>query len=162
MATLILYYSHTGNTEYIAQNLAQMLPADKARVELQKPLIGTWKTYLLGGYQVLTKKTPPIKPLTINPRQYHCIILGFPVWAQSFPPAIRSLFAKYDFHGMKIALFCCSKGSAGKSLEKAKKGLPDVHILGSKSLTKPLKNKAESLNAIEPWARNMQKKAGKP
>lgn len=56
MNTLIIYYSYTGNTRKYANDLAKSENADIYEIKDQKRM-GIFKTYLIGCFKALSKKT---------------------------------------------------------------------------------------------------------
>lgn len=62
--------------------------------------------YLRGGRQALMKTQPEIKEFDKDLKTYNTIIIGTPVRAYTYTPAIRTFFKKANLKGKNIALFC--------------------------------------------------------
>lgn len=99
MKPLIVYYSFSGNNEFIAKLLKQKLNCDIRKVEEVKKRTGI--TILL---DVLFKRKPKVREPEIPLTQYDKIILVAPVWngriaspMESFIEMEREHFKTYSF-----------------------------------------------------------------
>ena len=70
---------------------------------------------------------------------YDCVILGTPVWAGTFAPPLRTLIRANagKWREKKIAVFVCSGGGPGKTLDKLKTELGIPAFAASLSLIDP-------------------------
>jgi len=100
---LIVYYSLTGNTRFIAETLQEKLKADIQEIKPKKDIKpkGAMK-YFWGGYKATMKQKPSLEPIEKDPNNYDVIIIGTPVWAWTIAPPIRSFLSKYDLSDKKI------------------------------------------------------------
>jgi len=105
MKVAVIYYSRTGKTKKIAQELAYVYGAGMARV-LEKKDRGGVKGYLGAGKDAILKKEVEIEPLFLNPQDYELIFIGTPVWAGGITPAIRAYLKQTKIRNRKIGLFC--------------------------------------------------------
>ena len=148
MRELIVYYSMTGNTEDTAGKIAAIRGADLLRIDPVKayPDKGFIK-FLWGGRSAVMAESPKLKPYEFDPDRYDRVIIGFPIWAGTFAPPVRT-FVKENAEALrtkKIAVFACMGGS---SAEKAFGKL--AALMGRDSfdaqlvLTDPLINKDEA------------------
>lgn len=154
MKTLVIYYSLTGNTKFIAETIAKAVNADLLELKPQKDINpkGLMK-YFWGGKLAMFKEEPMLEPLSINLNIYDLIIFGTPVWASTFAPALRTFFAQNKIANKKIALFCCHRGGKGKTFEKMQKALGDNEYLGVIDFHEPLKNDpAKSVQEAKEWS----------
>lgn len=147
--TLMLYYSLEGNTAYVAQ-LAERsgLGAERLRVEKEPPKKGLGK-FLRGGKDALMKADPGLLPIQADPAGYENILLAFPVWAGTYPPAIGALLARCDFSGKRVYAIACS---ASGNTEKAFGALAEAlggPLAGSLSLVNPLKHEKETTEKLQ-------------
>ena len=127
MKKAIVYYSMSGNTEYVAKYISEKIDADLIRIEPKKeyPNKGV-KKFLWGGKSALMGETPELEKYEFNSDQYDYIIFGTPVWASSFTPPIRTFIKenKEKLNGKKIGAFICYMGGgAEKAIEKLKQCL---------------------------------------
>ena len=110
---LVLYYSQTGVTEKVAQEIASRLGADIEKIDATVPYDGDF-----GATIERCKKErdegiiPEIKPLATDPAKYDVIFLGYPVWFGTYAPPIAALLGQLDLSGKKVVTFC-TFGSGG-------------------------------------------------
>lgn len=89
MKTLIVYYSYSGHSKKLAEELAKKEGADTSKIkDARRP--GTLKAYTSGCYAAIFGKPWPILPLERVPAGYERIILISPVWANNPPPAVNA------------------------------------------------------------------------
>ena len=159
---LIVYYSLTGNTKFIAESIQKTLDADIQQIIPKKDVKpkGVMK-YLWGGYKATMKKKPELEPIEKDPNIYDIIFIGTPVWAWTIAPPIRSCLAKHDLSGKKVGLWCCSAGSPGGTLKTMEKFLENSEILGKIKFVDPLKkNPEDSKNNAIDWTNEILLKSG--
>lgn len=155
MKTAVIYYSYEGNCALIAELIKDALGADL--IELQtvddKKRQGVSK-YFWGGRQVIMKKTPPLKPYTLNTEAYDLIIIGTPVWAASPAPALNTFLEEQRISNKRIALFCCHAGGKGKVFDKIKSKLPGNTFAGEIDFINPAKQRREEISdKLNEWLR---------
>ena len=156
MRTLVVYYSRTGNTQFVAEKIAEHLGAETCEVSEKKKRKGRLG-FLTSGYAAIRKKLTDIevsKPID----NYDFIIIGSPVWADKITPAIRTFITKNDFSGKKLACFVTLDGDKPeKTLENLKEALQPRTPLGELGITGALKNREKSEQQIMEWCQKIQK-----
>ena len=104
MKTIIVYYSLEGNTELTAKACAEKLGADLLRLEPVKAYpTGKVSKFVWGGKSAVMSETPKLQPYTFDPAAYDRIILGFPVWASTIAPPLRTFIRSNDLKGKHFA-----------------------------------------------------------
>ena len=143
---LMVYYSFEGNTEYAANVAAKCADIDLQKlIPVKEPPKKGFGKFFWGGKSVMMKEMPELEPQQYNAADYDTIILGFPVWASSYPPAIATFLRDNDLTGKKIYVIACSAGGdARKALTKLAAKLRDSSVKTSLSLQDPLKNQADA------------------
>jgi flavodoxin len=153
MKKLIIFYSLDGNTRFIAQTIAETIGADLLELKtLDQPKPKGFMKYFWGGRQVMMKEKPALLPFDKNIEDYEVLIIGTPVWAFSYTPALATFFSKINIQGKKIALFCCSGGGKGKTLEKMKAQLGGNFFVGEHHFIEPNRSKERSAQEAKKWA----------
>ena len=110
---LVVYYSQTGNTEKVAQVIAQSLNADVEAILPVVPYDGDFGQTIERGKKELEEGNfPEIGPLALNPQDYDVIFLGYPVWFGTYAPPVETYLRSVDLSGKKIVPFC-TFGSGG-------------------------------------------------
>lgn len=127
MKKAIVYYSMSGNTEYVAKYISEKMDADLIKIEPKKeyPNKGI-KKFLWGGKSAVMGETPALEKYEFDSNKYDYIIFGTPVWASSFTPPIRTFIKenREKLKGKKVATFICYMGGgADKAIEKLKEYL---------------------------------------
>ena len=107
------------------------------------------------------KEAPELRQFSQNPAAYDLIILGTPVWAGSYAPALRTFFKTTPLTGKRLALFCCYANNAGKTFEAMKAALPGNAFLGEKGFLNPAKQPEQVKNDIIAWAKSIFETATK-
>jgi flavodoxin len=111
--------------------------------------------YIWGGRQVFFGKRPGLKPWNVDVNGYDCIVLGTPVWAWSYSPAMAGFLESTRIEGKKIALFCCHGGGPGKTLEKLRKALPGNTFVGEVAFHDPLKHPQGVEEKLSAWLKGI-------
>ena len=87
MATLFVYYSYTGNTKKLAEDLAAKASGAILEIkDVQRP--GVLKAYTLGCYAAIKGKAWPIALPDADLDAHDSYVLLAPVWAGNPPPAV--------------------------------------------------------------------------
>ncbi|MBP5163854.1 MAG: flavodoxin [Lachnospiraceae bacterium] len=122
MKSLIVYYSLEGNTEYAADIISEETGADVLRLEPEKAYHDKgFAKFFWGGKSAVMAEKPKLQAYDVDLSEYGRIIFGFPVWASTFAPPIRT-FVDENREALKekrIAAFACQSGSgADKAFAK--------------------------------------------
>ena len=112
MKTLVLYYSYTGHTKKIAEELATKESHDIAEIkDIYRP--GKFKAYVSGCFAAMRGKAWPIQSLEVSLASYDHIILLSPVWAGNPPPAVHAVLQQIPT-GKTISVKMISGGGESK------------------------------------------------
>lgn len=116
---LVLYYSQTGNTKAVAQEIATALGADMEEVIPVEPYDGTYEETIQrcirereGGI------LPKIQPIQADLAAYDIIFLGYPVWFGTCALPMLTCLDEMNLAGKKLVPFC-TFGSGGLSSSAA-------------------------------------------
>ena len=110
MTYLVVYYSRTGNNRTIAESIAKRLSADIDEIIDKKNRQGRLN-WLLAGKDSRSGKLTKIE-FQKNPQDYDTITIGFPIWAWSPIPPLRTYLQEVDLKGKRVAFFICSQTDA--------------------------------------------------
>ena len=117
---LVLYYSQTGVTKTVAEELQARLGADIEAVQAVVPYDGDFMATIERSRQEMESGAfPDIEPLKVDVRDYDVIFLGFPVWFGTYAVPIATLLNTTDFSGKKIVPFCTFGSGGLDSSERA-------------------------------------------
>ncbi len=129
MKKLVVYYSYTGNTKKIAEEVKNKLNCDILELE---PEISFSDDYdeVVEEYQnnSIDNKEVPIKDVNVNLDEYDEIIIGTPVWWYTISPVVVTFLKKYDLSGKKIYPFATNAGWLGKTFKDFSKLCPNSEV----------------------------------
>ena len=124
---LVAYFSCTGNTRSLAEQIANMTKADLFEIKPQITYSSDDLNWRNNSSRVsLEKNDPASRPAIIgtveNIKKYDVIFLGYPIWWGQAPKIICTFLESYDFSGKTIVPFCTSGsspiGSSATNLHK--------------------------------------------
>ena len=126
---LVLYYSETGTTKTVAEELQQQLGADIEAVEAVEPYSGNFQETIQRGQREMQNGMPAIKPLKSDIKKYDVVFLGYPIWFGTYANPIATLVKEQNFEGKKVVPFCTfGSGGLNTSADALKKALPKAEI----------------------------------
>ena len=116
---LVLYYSWSnGNTERVAQELADACGADVERIHTAVPYPKDYnRTVSQGKREVEKGFEPELMPLHHDPADYDVIAVGTPTWWYTMAPAVRTLLNSRKWNGKVVVPFSTCAGWAGSTLD---------------------------------------------
>lgn len=101
---LCVYYSRTGRTRKLMQEIADQLGCEIVKLEdgVNRSGPGGW---LLSGLQAVSRKVPPVKELQtkLPLKEYDLVIIGTPVWAGRCSAPVRSFLLQHGEELKKVA-----------------------------------------------------------
>ncbi len=125
MKTLVVYYSLEGNTEYVAEKLKNRIGADLLKLVPKKAYHDKgFAKFFWGGKSAVMAEKPELEEVSVDLSGYDRIVFGFPVWASTFTPPLRTFIEDHSdgLKGKRLAAFACQSGSgAEKALGKLAK-----------------------------------------
>ncbi len=138
---LIAYFSYTGNTEEVAQKIAEYTGGDLAEIQRAEEYGNLQQE---AESEILDGVHPDITVPVENLADYDTIFVGYPIWWDEAPAMIATFLAENDFSGKTIVPFCTSASDTiTNSLHIFSELCPDAEI--AEGLT------ADNLDDIEPW-----------
>ena len=121
---LVAYFSATGNTEGIAQQLAEGLGADLYEIVPETPYTSDDLNYNDSNSRSSVEMDDPdarpeISGAVENMGQYDVVLIGYPIWWGEAPRIMSTFIESYDFSGKTLAAFCTSSSSGFGSSDSA-------------------------------------------
>ena len=142
---LIVYYSRTGTTKKIAEDIKNRINCDIEEINSIQNRFGA-RGYLLCGKEATLKKPAEIKPTVKNPADYDLVIIGTPVWLWNISSPIRAYLKQNINRFRKIACFCTMGGSGAKRAFKEIEKICKIKSIANFTvLTKDASNCEKSL-----------------
>lgn len=136
MKAVIVYFTHSGNTELAAKDLAGVTGAKMIRLMPEQPY-STEDVDWVNEQSRCTQEhlnqslRPAIKPVDVNFAEIDTLFLGFPIWWHEGPAVIRTFLDNYrsELKGKVIFPFCTSYESPMSEADSTlHKGYPDLDI----------------------------------
>ena len=114
---LVAYFSCTGNTRSVAEQIKNAINADVYEIQPEVPYTSAdlnWRDN--SSRSSMENNDPSSRPAISggieNIGQYNVIFLGYPIWSGQAPRIILTFLESYDFSGKTIIPFCTS-GTSG-------------------------------------------------
>jgi flavodoxin len=152
---LIVYFSHSGNTREIANQIHSKVGGDIFEIL-------TVQTYPQ-NYNAVVKQArkeqdsnyrPQLQSKVRNIESYDIVFVGYPNWWGTMPMALFTFFSEYKFSGKSIIPFCTHEGSGlGRSVADIKKLCPQSIILEGLAIRGSSVKEAQ--NNVSVWLRRI-------
>ena len=153
---LLAYFSRTGNTRTLANQIHQIIGGDIVEIEPEKPYPADYEEAKTRAEQEHKSGSRPKLMMKIKDiKQYDTVFVGYPMWWGTMPMPVWTFLSRYDFSGKTILPFCTHEGSyLGYSVEDIKKLCPKSTILeGLAVWDRDLKNDSD---AVREWLRKLK------
>ena len=124
---LVAYFSFSGRTEHVAEEIANVAQADLFEIVPEQPYSEAdvnWrdKASRCNAEHDDVACRPAIADAVEDMASYDVLFVGFPIWWYTAPRIIETFLESYDLSGKTIALFATSGGSG---LTKPEDELPN-------------------------------------
>ena len=138
---LVAYFSASGVTKRVAENLAKAVGADIFEIVPEKLYTDAdlnWQNKQSRSSVEMNDRSsrPAISSKVDNISQYSHVFVGFPVWWYREPSIIDTFMEGYDWNGITVIPFCTSGGSglgdSGKNMSSLGKG---ANVIEGKKLS---------------------------
>ena len=151
---LVAYFSASGVTKRVAENLASAIGADIYEI---KPAV-KYTDADLNWMDKNSRSSVEMKDWNSRPKivednfsvsEYDTVFLGFPIWWYIAPTIINTFLEKHDFSGKKIILFATSGGSRfGRTIENLRQSVTDT----AEIIEGDILNSNPSVEQLKTWA----------
>lgn len=128
---LVLYYSQTGNTKDVAQEIVTRIGADMEEIIPVQPYDTGFRATIERCLKDREEgKVIEIQPLTADLAKYDVIFIGYPVWFGTYAPPVATFLDQTDLSGKKIVPFCTfGSGGLDSSVRDLMEKQPNAEIL---------------------------------
>ncbi len=128
---LVAYFSHTGNTREIANQIHEKVGGDIFEIVTVDPYPKDYDACVNQAKQEQDDDyRPKLKTKVENMDSYDVVFVGYPNWWGTMPMAVFTFLEEYDFSGKTIITFCTHEGSRlGRSVEDIKEVCPQSTTL---------------------------------
>ncbi len=109
---LIAYFSKTGNTRAVAEEIQQTVGGEIFQITTVAPYPENYQTTTgIARQEQNSNARPQLASAVSDMDSYSTIYLGYPIWWGTMPMAVFTFLEQYDFTGKTIAPFCTHGGS---------------------------------------------------
>ncbi|MGB9928846.1 MAG: flavodoxin [Methanosarcina sp.] len=128
---LVAYFSHSGNTQEIANQIHKNVESNIFEIQSVDPYPSEYNEVVEQAKQELQSGyLPELKTEVEGMKSYEIVFIGYPDWWGTIPRPVTTFLSKYDFSGKTIVPFCTHEGSRlGRSAADIKELCPQSTIL---------------------------------
>ena len=147
---LVAYFSATGTTKAVAEELAKVMDATLFEIEPTEPYTAAdldWRDSLSRSSVEMhdPNSRPAVKNRVDDMDQYDVVFLGYPIWWYIAPTIINTFIDENNLDGKKVYCFATSGGSPiDPCVEALKKQYPDIDWKEGKLLNNASKESLEA------------------
>jgi flavodoxin len=114
--TLVVYFSATGTTKAVAEQIAALTDAELYEIQAAQPYTEADLNWHDSGSRTTIEQNdkgarPEIGSEPISLEGYTTIYIGYPIWWGEEPRILDTFVEAYDFDGMTLIPFCTSSSS---------------------------------------------------
>jgi flavodoxin len=154
--SIVIFYSRTGNTQFIAEVITNVLGSALVPLKDKKKRSGIWG-WLLSGRDAFLERRTEIEPVSLDLNNYDYVFLGCPNWAANIPPALRTFMTGIDWQDKKVVFFCTQDSTGAErvfnNLRRLAKG---AEIINEKFFNHIAKNKDAVREQVKVWLEGLE------
>lgn len=157
-ASIAANNNRVGTTEYAANIIKNELNADIRLIETADKYTDNFDDLVDKNHEEMRNNYfPKIKPLNIDINKYDTVFIGYPVWANDVPMAVRSFIRDHNLSSKTIVPFCTHDGyGVGRSYNTIRNMIKNANILDGFDLDSS--NIQYEDNRIKSWIRKLNLK----
>ena len=153
---LVAYFSHSGNTQKIAELIHDQVGGDIFEIKTVTPYSSKYNTVLDEAQKEKNDKSRPELSAHVDDMAgYDTIILGYPNWWGDMPMAVYSFLDEYDLSGKTVIPFCTHGGSGfSGTVSSIKTTEPDAVVLDGLAIRDS--NVGNAQDNVTEWLRGLE------
>ena len=156
MKSLVVYYSRSGNTRFVAEKISQKIGGDIEEIIDKKRRKGPLG-FFIGGFDATRGRKTDIAEMKKSPRDYDLIVVGTPMWNKRITPAVRTYLEDNKFSEKRVALFCTNNGSQSERVFKTLKEIMNGCIfVGELAISNAQKDREDTEKKISEWSKSLE------
>lgn len=126
---LVVYYSLTGHTQNIAEQIAHFTGGDLYRIQTQETFKLGPAFYAQVKKQLKTHEYPALAESAPDMSAYDVIFVGAPIWWYTAATPVWQFWQDADFKGKKVVPFSTQGSNYGPYFEDFKKQAKNAQVL---------------------------------
>lgn len=152
---LVAYFSHSGNTEALANMVSESTGGDLFRIETVTPYPDDYDaTVDIASDEQAENARPELATHVGNMDSYDAVFIGYPNWWGTMPMALFTFMEEYDFAGKTVIPFATHAGSGlGRGPDDLAKLVPEATLLEGLALSGNSVDSAEA--EVEEWVASL-------
>jgi len=153
---LVIYYSRSGNTREIANQIHKRIGGDIVEIQTVDPYPDEYDAVTKQAKQELNSGyTPALKTKVENIGSYDVIFVGSPNWWSTIAAPVKTFLSEYDLSGKTIVPFITHAGSGlGRSVTDMATLCPNSTILDGLAAWGESAKTAQ--NKVPEWLRELK------
>ena len=150
---LVVYFSRSGNTESVAERIAERVDADVFEIETVQEYPENYDELLdYARNEQRSAARPELSEHIDDIERYDVIFLGYPNWWGDMPMPLYSFLDEYDLSDKTIMPFVTSGGSGfSRTIRSIESEEPEATVLDGLSIRDRLVHDSSTDRAIEEW-----------
>lgn len=154
---LVVYYSLTGHTKDIAEQISAKTDADIFEIKTVETYSSP-SVYMKSKKELTSKNYPELQESLPNVADYDTIFVGGPVWWYTMAPALYSYLKVTDFGGTRVVPFSTQGSNFGSFYKDFADMAKNAQILQSENFNNiDEKYKEQISNKINAWLNKLSK-----
>lgn len=154
---LVVYYSLTGHTKDIAEQIAVKTGADIFEIKTVETYSSP-SVYMKSKQELTSKNYPKLQENLPDITKYDTIFVGGPVWWYTMAPALYSYLKVTDFGGARVVPFSTQGSNFGSFYKDFADMAKNAQILPSENFNNiDEKYKEQVSNKINAWLNKLSK-----
>jgi flavodoxin len=126
---LVAYYTHSGNTEALAQAVARATGGTLFKIEPEAPYPRAYNAVVeQAKREIRANHRPPLKG-DIDVAAYDAVFVGTPNWWSTVAPPVATFLSRHSFGGARVFPFLTHGGGGEARIARDVKSLcPDADV----------------------------------
>ncbi|MBR4106482.1 MAG: NAD(P)H-dependent oxidoreductase [Alphaproteobacteria bacterium] len=156
--TLVVYYSLSGHTKDIAEQIAAKTNADLYEIKTVETYSSP-SVYMKSKKELSSQNYPQLQNDNMpDVKKYDTVFVGAPVWWYTMAPALYSYLNMTDFNNVKVVPFSTQGSNFGSFFEDFAKVAKNARILQHESFNNmDEKYQSQISNKINNWLNQLAK-----
>lgn len=156
--TLVVYYSLSGHTKEIAEQIAAKTNADLYEIKTIEAYSSP-SVYMKSKKELSSQNYPQLQNDNMpDVKKYDTVFVGAPVWWYTMAPALYSYLNMTDFNNVKVVPFSTQGSNFGSFFEDFAKVAKNARILQHESFNNmDEKYQSQISNKINNWLNQLAK-----
>lgn len=149
--SLVVYFSHSGNTRIVAEKIQELTQADIFEIVPENEYPADYQTVVdQARNEIKTGARPALQESDLDLTPYDTLFVGSPCWWSTIAPPVATFLTTHDFAGKTIVPFMTHEGSRmGHSESDIRDLCPKATLLPGLPIRGSEAGKADA--AIKKW-----------